>query len=65
MSKEYNGYLIVPDMCNTRSIKSIGSGALPVKLRGRFTKTVEAEQAIDFYLSSKEGAKRVKATTNS
>lgn len=65
MNKEYNGYMICPGPCNTRAIKSIGSGALPVKLRGLFTKTTEAEQAIDFHLSSKEGGKRAKTVSNS
>jgi len=52
---EYNGYNIVGDgSFGLRVIKSIGPGALPDKLRGKYTNSFQAEKAITSYLREKE-----------
>lgn len=48
---EYKGYSIENDgTYGMKEIKSIGKGALPLVLRGNFTKTSLAQKAIDKYL---------------
>lgn len=62
---EYRGYNIELDgTFGLRSIKSIGSGALPKVLRGSYTKQDFAERDIDLYLDSKESSNGEKVSTN-
>ena len=63
-NKEYKGYMISDGGSQTRMIKSIGSGALPKALKGRFTSTSQAEYAID-KLEADKGAKRAKTIPTS
>lgn len=54
MNKEYNGYNIVSDgTYGYKEIKSLGRGALPLTLRGKFTSERVARQAIDYHLATK------------
>lgn len=62
--REYKGYKIVNGGFQTREIKSIGSGALPKALRGKYSNTAQAEYAIDT-LELEKGAKRAKAVSTS
>lgn len=55
MSKiEYRGYSIENDgTYGMKEIRPIGKGSVPIVLRGKFTKTSLAQQAIDGYLMDK------------
>lgn len=52
---EYKGYKIEGDgTFGHKVIKTIGPGALPLDLRGSFTRAFNAQYAIDRYLIEKE-----------
>ncbi len=55
MSKEtvYKGYKIIDGGFQTRKVQSIGKGALPKSLRGMYTNTASAQQAIDVHVNKK------------
>lgn len=53
---EYNGYKIEGDgTFGMKVIKPLGKGSVPMELRGRFTNTFFAMQAIDSYMEKKDG----------
>ena len=53
---EYNGYSIAHDgTFGLYSIKPIGRGSVPAKLKGTYTTAVFAHNDIDFHLSKKGG----------
>lgn len=53
---EYKGYSIESDgTFSMRKIKPIGKGSVPLELRGSFTNTAFAMQAIDAYKDGTHG----------
>lgn len=53
---EYKGYLIESDgTFSMRKIKPIGKGSVPMELRGSFTSSAFAMQAIDAYKDGSNG----------
>lgn len=65
MTEEYKGFDIVGDNgFGMKLIKRRGTGALPSLLQGLFTTPVEAQKAIDHYVSEK-GNKNVEANATS
>ena len=51
---DYNGFKILNHhRFSTKTIKSIGKGALPNKLKGSFSDERRAVQAIDAYIAGK------------
>ncbi len=55
--KEYNGYKIIDNGHQTRKITTVGKGSLPMELRGMYSTSYAAEQAIDAYLGAKDAKK--------
>ena len=56
MSQEYKNYEIYPDgTFGMKHIKNLGSGAVPVVLRGSYSNYLEAQKSIDKYLLEKKG----------
>lgn len=54
---EYKGYKIVDNGVQTRRITTIGKGSLPKELRGMYSTSMQAENAIDAYLGAKDAKK--------
>lgn len=53
---EYKGFLIESDgTFSMRKIKPIGKGSVPMVLRGSYTNTAFAMQAIDAYKDGSDG----------
>lgn len=61
---EYSGFKIEHDgVFGYFSIKALGRGSVPKKLKGRYTTTVFAQKDIDAHLIEK-GGKNVKAESS-
>jgi hypothetical protein len=54
---EHEGFKIVDNGTQTRRITTIGKGSLPKELRGMYSTSLRAQQAIDAYLGAKDAKK--------
>lgn len=60
---EYKGYKIEADGCyGYKSIKPIGRGSVPVKLRGLYTSAIIAQKDIDAHLERSDKSGKAKTS---